>query len=93
LQDITKCLWSTFVGKHITKATSAQYNPVLLGNRSNIVVAGDENGNVYLWRDLETVKEHVGVNLTGHTSALSKILLTSDDKRMVSIGQSDNCIL
>lgn len=41
-----------------------------LGHKSNIVVAGDENGNVYLWRDSDSVRDHIGVNLTGHSSSL-----------------------
>lgn len=29
---------------------------------------GDENGNVYVWRSVEAVKDNIGVNLTGHTA-------------------------
>ena len=36
--------------------------PISLGNLSNLVVAGDEYGNVYLWKDVESIKENVGNN-------------------------------
>jgi hypothetical protein len=41
-----------------------------------MVLAGDENGNIYFWRDAESIKEHVGINLPGHTSALQRLVLT-----------------
>jgi hypothetical protein len=42
--------------------------PICLGNLSNMVTAGDENGNIYIWKNIDSIKEHVGVNLNGHTS-------------------------
>jgi WD40 repeat protein len=56
------------------------------------VVAGDENGNVYLWRDTESIKEHIGTNLTGHAAPLSRLQLTQDDKRLLSIAGNDHCL-
>lgn len=50
------------------------------------MIAGDENGNVYAWRDVESIKEHIGVNLCGHSSALQRMYFTEDDKRFVSLG-------
>ena len=66
--------------------------PICLGNKSNIVVAGDENGNVYLWRDADSVKDHIGVNLTGHSSNMQKVQLTDDDKRLLTLGANDQCL-
>jgi hypothetical protein len=54
-----------------------------------MVAAGDENGNIYLWKGTEAIKEHVGVNFGGHTSNIARIELTIDDKRLLSIGSSD----
>jgi len=55
----------------VTKSTSSGgLIPICLGNKSNIVAAGDENGNLYLWRDSEAIKDHIGINLTGHSSSL-----------------------
>ena len=51
-------------GHHPTSAMI----PIALGNLSNIVASGDENGNVYVWRSVEAIKDNVGVNLTGHTA-------------------------
>ncbi len=53
------------------------------------MVAGDENGNVFLWRDVEAIKENVGVNLCGHTSPIQRVVITSDDKRILSLGLHD----
>ena len=54
-----------------------------------MVVAGDENGNIFLWKNVENIKENVGVNFTGHTSQIYRIELTTDDKRLLSLGQND----
>ena len=42
--------------------------PIVLGNVSNLVVAGDENGNIQVWKDVENIKEHIGSNYQTHTS-------------------------
>jgi hypothetical protein len=42
--------------------------PIALGNLSNITTSGDENGNIYVWRSVDAVKDNIGVNLTGHTA-------------------------
>lgn len=60
---------------------------------TNIVFAGDENGNIYGWRDVESIKEHIGINLSGHTSPLQRILLTEDDKRLMSMGSNDQSFM
>lgn len=31
-----------------------------------MVAAGDENGNVFVWKDTESVRNNIGVNLAGH---------------------------
>ena len=36
--------------------------PIALGNLSNIVAAGDEHGNIYLWKDVESIKENISNN-------------------------------
>lgn len=52
----------------ITKSPTSAMVPIALGNLSNMVASGDENGNVYVWRSVEAVKDNIGVNLTGHTA-------------------------
>jgi len=42
--------------------------PIVLGNLSNIVAAGDENGNIYIWKDVENIKENIGNNFVTHTT-------------------------
>lgn len=94
-EDLSHCFWSHWIGRypHNTQTgSSGGLVPVALGNKSNIVVAGDENGNVYLWRDSESVRDHIGVNLTGHSSSLQRIQLTEDDKRILSLGHDDQCL-
>ena len=62
---------------------------ISLGNLSNMVAAGDENGNIYLWKTIENIKEHIGANFGGHTSHIQRIELTVDDKRLLSMGNTD----
>jgi hypothetical protein len=42
--------------------------PIALGNLSNLVASGDENGNVYVWRSVDAVRDNIGANLNGHTA-------------------------
>ena len=55
--------------------------------------AGDENGNVFLWKDLESIKNNIGVNLTGHTSMLTRFGLSKDDSKLLTLGQNDQAML
>lgn len=47
-EDISSCFWSSWISKFslITKSTTSIMLPIVLGNVSNLVVAGDENGNI-----------------------------------------------
>lgn len=54
----------------ITKSASTSMIPICLGNLTNMVSAGDENGNIYLWKSVESIKENVGLNFSGHTSLI-----------------------
>ncbi len=78
VEDLAQCFWSNWVGRYplVTKSQTSGLIPIALGNQSNVVAAGDENGNIYFWRDTESVKEHIGVNLTGHSSPLQRIQFT-----------------
>jgi len=67
--------------------------PFALGNVTNLVAAPDENGNVHLWKDVENIKENIGVNLAGHASPIHSIHFTKDDKRIVTFGTQDLCIM
>jgi hypothetical protein len=63
--------------------------PIALGNLSNMVASGDENGNIYVWRSVDAVKDNVGVNLTGHTAHIQRVDFTLDDRRLLSVGMTD----
>jgi len=47
--------------------------PFALGHVTNHVVAADENGNLHIWKDVESIKENVGINLMGHASAIYSV--------------------
>lgn len=66
--------------------------PIALGNQSNLVAAGDENGNVFLWKDVESIKENIGSNFVAHTASVQKIEFTIDDKRMLTAGLEDQAL-
>jgi WD40 repeat protein len=91
-EDLSVQFWNQWIGRYplVTKSTSVGgLMPVCLGHRSNMIVAGDENGNVYVWRDAESVKDHIGVNLTGHASSVQRLGLTEDDKKIITLGAND----
>lgn len=92
--DLSTCFWSHWVSKYplITKSPKSIMMPMVLGNQSNMVAAGDEYGNVFVWRDVESIKDHIGCNFLSHTSNVERLELTADDKRLISMGQSDHCI-
>lgn len=66
--------------------------PIALGNLTNLVASGDENGNVYVWRSVEAVKDNIGVNLSGHTAHVQRIELTVDDSRLMTVGLTDQTV-
>ena len=63
--------------------------PIALGNLTNMVASGDENGNIYVWKSVDAVKDNIGVNFTGHTAHIQRLELTIDDKRLLSMGMTD----
>ena len=75
VEDLAQYFWSSFVGKYplVTKSANSTMIPFALGNVSNIAAAADENGNVYVWKDVESIREHIGVNMTGHASAINNV--------------------
>lgn len=66
--------------------------PIALGNLSNMVTSGDENGNIYIWRSVDAVRDNIGVNLSGHTAHIQRLELTVDDKRLLSLGMTDQTL-
>ena len=70
VEDLAQQYWSSFLGRYplITKAANSNLLPIALANQSNVVAAGDELGSVYLWKDTESVREHIGLNFKGHTA-------------------------
>ena len=94
-EDLSHQFWSHWIGRYplVTKSQNVGgLIPICLGNKSNIVAAGDENGNVYFWRDADSIKDHIGVNLTGHSSSLQRLSLTEDDRRLISLAANDQCL-
>ena len=91
-EDLSGCFWSHWTSKFptITKSQNSPMMPMVLGNVSNMVAAGDENGNIFLWKDVDSIKEHIGNNIQCHTTSVQKLELTIDDRRVISIGQQDS---
>jgi hypothetical protein len=56
-EDLSLCFWSSWQSKFplVTKKANSQMMPIALGNQSNMVAAGDENGNVFFWKDVESI--------------------------------------
>jgi len=91
IEDVANNFWSTWQGRYplITKQATSSMVPITIGNRSNMVAAGDENGNLFLWKNADCVKENVGLNFTGHTSLIYRIEFTNDDRRLLTMGMND----
>lgn len=91
VEEVATCFWSSWVGRYplITKSPTTAMCPIALGNLTNMVACGDENGNVYLWRSVDAVRDNIGVNLCGHTAHIQRLELTVDDKRLLSSGMTD----
>lgn len=72
VEDLSQYFWSSFIGKYplVTKSANSNMLPFILGNVTNLVVAADDNGNVHLWKDVESIKENIGLNLAGHASTI-----------------------
>ena len=69
-EEMQQSFWSTWNGRYtlVSKSSSSALLPIALGFTSNLVAAGDEHGNVHLWKDAENLKENNGINMAGHTS-------------------------
>ena len=57
-----------------------------------MVAAGDENGNLFVWKDVESIKENIGNNFVTHSTNIVKLEFTIDDKRVISLGQQDQSL-
>lgn len=95
VEDLSQCFWSNWLGRYplVTKAANSNLLPISLGNLSNLVTAGDDFGNVYFWKDVESVKSHIGVNVIAHMSPVQRIELTKDDSRLFTLGSNDMTIM
>jgi hypothetical protein len=94
-EDLSSCFWSTWLSRFptITKDVQrAPMMPITIGNSSNLVVAGDEHGNIHLWREVESIKENIGANLSTHASNVQKLEMTVDDQRVLSTGYLDQAM-
>mmetsp|Transcript_34024 Transcript_34024/g.33184 ORF Transcript_34024/g.33184 Transcript_34024/m.33184 type:complete len:273 (-) Transcript_34024:1695-2513(-) len=95
VEEVQQSFWSSWIGRYplITKSSTTAMISIVLGNLSNIASAGDENGNIYLWKNIENIKENVGLNFSGHTAHVQRIELTVDDRRLLTLGLSDHTLL
>ena len=63
--------------------------PISLGNLSNMIATGDENGNIYIWKSVEAIKDNIGLNFSGHTAHIQRLEMTIDDRRLLTLGLGD----
>lgn len=57
-----------------------------------MVACGDENGNIYIWKSVEAIKDNIGLNFSGHTAHIQRLELTVDDKRLLTLGLTDQTL-
>ena len=65
---------------------------LLLENKSNIVVSGDEFGILNIWKNSDSVKENVGNSFNGHGSHIQKTDILGNDSKIITMGLSDRTV-
>jgi len=73
--------------------TCSPRDSLSLGNTSNCLICGDENGNVYLFKAIEDIKNNIGPSFAAHTSPVQDVDFTMDDSKFFSVGSSDRTMI
>ena len=91
-EELQDSFWPSFISKYPLLQKSAQSGlvPITLGNLSDMVAAGDENGIIYIWNDVEAIRENINSNYLTHCSNVSRVQLTADDSKLISLGEFDS---
>jgi WD40 repeat protein len=95
LEDVANKLWSNWKMQYplLLPKPALPRIPLSLGNTSNAVICGDENGNIYIYKSVEDIRANVGPSYAAHTSSVQAVDFTLDDTRFISIGTTDRTLL
>ena len=78
---------------HIPLGSQKIRLPVIVGSQAKALVAGREDGKVYLWNSFEELASHNFVALDAHTSPIADLSFSQDQKQLVSSGAQDEMIV
>ena len=95
INAVAETFWSSWTTRYplLMKNPLGNTEPIALAHRSNLTAAGDENGIIYLWKNVESIKDVLLLNYTGHASIIQQIRFLADDSRLFTLGKVDNCLL
>jgi len=94
VEDVAQCFWSSWSQAYplFTKPPCQPQVPIALANTTNAVFLGDERGNLYVWKSLESLQQNTGSCFSPHASLVAKLALTQDDSALLSLGASDGTV-
>ena len=67
--------------------------PVSFGKNSNAILAADETGIIFYWKDQENLANNCGGYLKGHSSQIARIVLARNNNIFYSLGTSDRTLI
>ncbi|KAL4455920.1 hypothetical protein ABPG73_008674 [Tetrahymena malaccensis] len=67
--------------------------PIIIGADIKVFLAAGESGYLYYWRDQEQLESNCGGFLKGHSSQISRLLMTKSQDLFFSLGSKDNSII
>lgn len=67
--------------------------PAAFGKRMNGVIMSDEQGNIFLWKDKDSMINNCGSYLKGHSSLISQFVEAKNIPFFFSLGNADHTLL
>ena len=95
LQDISGIDWRNWNARHAvtTSGKNIVMLPTTCANTTTAIVSGDETGQLFVWKNVDCIKEKVLCgNYTAHSTKIQRISFSTDDKYLATIGINDSMI-
>jgi WD40 repeat protein len=78
---------------HIPLANKKLVLPVIVGNRTKALIAGREDGKIFIWNNYEELNNHNFVMLDAHIFSVADVSYSHDQKYLFSCGKNDGMII
>jgi WD40 repeat protein len=92
--DLNLSYWINFTGKYTISQKSLSvlsYN-LLIGVKSNFVIASDEKNNLHFWKNPEDIEKNSGQVLRVHTGHIQNLKISLEDEFLITSGLNDHMI-